>query len=134
MFLKIFFNKMGILCTKQLPHSKTFTTISYSKLDKLIFVIHNYMNDQITENQLIKLFPLINIKDLNEEKNNTRKKRHYNKWYEMALSKSNKIVSQLSLNEIIKTLENEKKKKIKKKKKIIIIIRKNIIINRRNIK
>ena len=98
---------MGILCTKQLPHSKTLTTISYSKLDKLIFVVHNYINDQITENQLIKLFPLINIKDLNEEKNNTRKKRHYNKWYEMALSKSNKILSQLSLNEIIKTIENE---------------------------
>ena len=77
------------------------------------------MNNQITENQLIKLFPLINTKDLNEEKNNTRKKRHYNKWYEMALSKSNKIVSQLSLNEIIKSLKNEKKKKKKKKKKII---------------
>ncbi len=107
---------MGILCSEKLHPSKTFTSISYSKLDKLIFIVQNYMNDEITENQLIKLFPLINIEDLKKEKNNPTKKRHYKKWYEMALSKSNKIFSQLSLIETIKTIEEENKENEENKK------------------
>ena len=109
---------MGILCSEKLHPSKTFTSISYSKLDKLIFIVQNYMNDEITENKLIKLLPLINIEDLKKEKNKPTKKRHYKKWYEMALSKSNKIFSQLSLNQIIKTIEEENKEneEIKKEK------------------
>ena len=54
---------MGILCSEKIHHAKSFTSISYSKLDKIIFIVQNYMNDEITENQLIKLFPLINIED-----------------------------------------------------------------------
>ena len=59
---------MGILCSEKIHHAKSFTSISYSKLDKIIFIVQNYMNDEITENQLIKLFPLINIEDLKKEK------------------------------------------------------------------
>ena len=107
---------MGILCSEKIHHAKSFTSISYSKLDKIIFIVQNYMNDEITENQLIKLFPLINIEDLKKEKNNPTKKRHYKKWYEMALSKSNKIFSQLSLIETIKTIEEENKENEENKK------------------
>ena len=107
---------MGNACQEKIPRSKLFTSISYSKLDKEIFLVENYMEDKIEEKIIINLFPLINISLLKLEKNSPKKKRHNKKWYEMSLSQLNKILSYISIKEIIKSIEEEKKEEEKNEK------------------
>lgn len=119
---------MGNACQEKIPRSKLFTSISYSKLDKEIFLVENYMEDKIEEKIIINLFPLINISLLKLEKNSPKKKRHNKKWYEMSLSQLNKILSYISIKEIIKSIEEEKKEERISLKFPQIIIKKRIII------
>ena len=86
--------------------------MSYTKLDKKIILIYYYYKNLISKEQILNFFPNLNFDIIDEEKNNDVKNRHFFKWYDMSLNQTNNLYINVTENDILKMMQDEKDKKI----------------------
>jgi len=118
--------------------AKNFSILSYSELDKILFLIYIYMNNKITKEKILNIFPEIDITLIEKEKNDKIKNRHFFKWFDMAFNQNIKTLMDLFSDNLIIYIQNEKKSyNIEKEKNINEtnnnITNNNIITNNTNI-
>lgn len=75
---------MGLTCSSQNDSNKNPKMISYSELDKIIFIEYQYMNDVFQQSEIVPYYPQLNFAELEKEKGDKVKKRHFFKWYDMS--------------------------------------------------
>ena len=75
---------MGLTCSSQNDTNKNPKMISYSELDKIIFIEYQYMNDVFPQSDIVPYYPQLNFAELEKEKADKVKKRHFFKWYAMS--------------------------------------------------
>lgn len=75
---------MGLTCSSQSDANKNPKMISYSELDKIIFIEYQYMNDVFPKSDIVPYYPQLNFAELEKEKADKVKKRHFFKWYAMS--------------------------------------------------
>ena len=82
---------MGLTCSSQNDTNKNPKMISYSELDKIIFIEYQYMNDVFPQSDIVPYYPQLNFAELEKEKADKVKKRHFFKWYAMSYAINNNI-------------------------------------------
>ena len=89
--------------------AKNFSILSYSELDKILFLIYIYMNNKIAKEKILSIFPEIDFTLIENEKNNKIKNRHFFKWFDMAFNQNIKSLMDLFSDDLILYIQNEKK-------------------------
>ena len=89
--------------------AKNFSILSYSELDKILFLIYIYMNNKIAKEKILSIFPEIDFTLIENEKNNKIKTRHFFKWFDMAFNQNIKSLMDLFSDDLILYIQNEKK-------------------------
>jgi hypothetical protein len=83
-------------------------SIYYSELDKILFLIYIYMNNKITKEKILNIFPELDFSSIEKEKNNKIKNRHFFKWFDMAFNKNIKSLMDLYTDDLIIYIQNER--------------------------
>ena len=113
--------------------AKNFSILSYSELDKILFLIYIYMNNKIAKEKILSIFPEIDFTLIENEKNNKIKNRHFFKWFDMAFNQNIKSLMDLFSDDLILYIQNEKKSYNFEKEKNINEVNNNITNNNTNI-
>ena len=113
--------------------AKNFSILSYSELDKILFLIYIYMNNKIAKEKILSIFPEIDFTLIENEKNNKIKNRHFFKWFDMAFNQNIKSLMDLFSDDLILYIQNEKKSYNFEKEKNINEANNNITNNNTNI-
>jgi len=103
---------MGNCGVSSLPKNKKFSTMSYTKLDKKIILIYYYYKNLISKEQILNFFPNLDFDIIDEEKKDNVKNRHFFKWYDMSLNPTNNVYINVTADDILKMMQDEKNKKI----------------------
>ena len=80
----------------------------YSELDKILFLIYIYMNDKITKEKILNIFPELDFSSIEKEKNDKIKNRHFFKWFDMAFNKNIKSLMDVYTDDLIIYIQNER--------------------------
>ena len=83
-------------------------SIYYSELDKILFLIYIYMNDKITKEKILNIFPELDFSSIEKEKNDKIKNRHFFKWFDMAFNKNIKSLMDVYTDDLIIYIQNER--------------------------
>ena len=83
-------------------------SIYYSELDKILFLIYIYMNDKITKEKILNIFPKLDFSSIEKEKNDKIKNRHFFKWFDMAFNKNIKSLMDVYTDDLIIYIQNER--------------------------
>ena len=83
-------------------------SIYYSELDKILFLIYIYMNDKITKEKILNIFPELDFSSIEKEKNDKIKNRHFFKWFDMAFNKNIKSLMDEYTDDLIIYIQNER--------------------------
>ena len=83
-------------------------SIYYSELDKILFLIYIYMNDKITKEKILNIFPELDFSSIEKEKNDKIKNRHFFKWFDMAFNKNIKYLMDVYTDDLIIYIQNER--------------------------
>ena len=107
-------------------------SIYYSELDKILFLIYIYMNNKITKEKILNMFPELDFSSIEKEKNNKIKNRHFFKWFDMAFNKNIKSLMDLYTDYLIIYIQNERESYNFENEKNINDINNNIKNNNNN--
>ena len=58
---------MGLTCSSQSDANKNPKMISYSELDKIIFIEYQYMNDVFPKSDIVPYYPQLNFAELEKQ-------------------------------------------------------------------
>ena len=83
-------------------------SIYYSELDKILFLTYIYMNDKITKEKILNIFPELDFSSIEKEKNDKIKNRHFFKWFDMAFNKNIKSLMDVYTDDLIIYIQNER--------------------------
>ena len=83
-------------------------SIYYSELDKILFLIYIYINDKITKEKILNIFPELDFSSIEKEKNDKIKNRHFFKWFDMAFNKNIKSLMDVYTDDLIIYIQNER--------------------------
>ena len=97
---------MGLTCSSQNDTNQKSKSISYSELDKIIFIEYQYMNDIIKQDDITPYFPQLNFEELEKEKRDRIKKRHFLKWYTMSYANNKNFFETTPMEMIFKQPDN----------------------------
>lgn len=95
---------MGLVCSSNNNNTENHP-ISYSELDKIIFIEHQYMKDIIQQKDIEPYYPQLNFTELEKEKGDKVKKRHFFKWYQMSYEKNINIFSTMPTDSLFRKVE-----------------------------
>ena len=102
---------MGLVCSSNNNNNENHP-ISYSELDKIIFIEHQYMRDIIQQKDIEPYYPQLNFTELEKEKGDKVKKRHFFKWYQMSYEKNTNIFSTLPTDSLFGKVPNQSEQSI----------------------
>ena len=102
---------MGLVCSSNNNNNENHP-ISYSELDKIIFIEHQYMRDIIQQKDIEPYYPQLNFTELEKEKGDKVKKRHFFKWYQMSYEKNTNIFSTLPIDSLFGKVSNQSEQSI----------------------
>ena len=116
---------MGISPCKSiepLPQGRTFNADAFSDVDKNIFLGNEFMqqkneNDGESKLNVQPFFTDFLFKQLEEEKGDKIKARHFSKWFDMSVKSSKLILSNVNVETVVNSLQKSMAKNMKNNKK-----------------